>query len=169
MSEWFALTVSPWELIVRGTIVYLGLVLALRFLLRRDPGSMSTADILFIVLIADAAQNAMAGDYKSLGDGLVLVGTLVGWNVFLDWASYRSKAVRRVLEAPAVPLITDGKWLRRNLRREWITTDEVRAKLREQGIERIEEVKAAYLESSGELGVIRVDGARIKQRDSSVT
>lgn len=161
MVDWFALTVSPWELVVRGSVVYVGLVLTIRFLLRRDVGSMSVADVLFIVLIADAAQNAMSGEYKSMGDGLVLVGTLVGWNVLLDWITFRSSTARRLLEPPALPLISDGKWVRANLRREWITTDEVRSKLREHGVARLEEVKVAYLESSGELGVIRRDGKRL--------
>jgi uncharacterized membrane protein YcaP (DUF421 family) len=160
VADWFALTLSPWELVVRGSIIYLGLVLTVRFLLRRDVGSMSVADVLFIVLIADAAQNAMSGDYKSIGDGVVLVATLVAWNVFLDWLTYRSTVARRFLEPPALPLISDGKWVRANLKREWITTEEVQSKLREQGIEHLEEVKTAYLEPSGELGVIRRDRKR---------
>ena len=158
MGDWFALTLSPWELVVRGSVIYLGLVLTVRFLLRRDVGSMSVADILFIVLIADAAQNAMSAEYKSIGDGVVLIATLVAWNVLLDWITYRSTLARRFLEPPALPLIAEGKWVRANLKREWITTEEVQSKLREQGIEYLEEVKTAYLEPSGELGVIRRDG-----------
>ena len=157
MADWFALTMNPWELVIRGSIIYLGFILTLRFLLRRDVGTMSVADILFVVLIADAAQNAMSGEYKSIGDGAILVATLVAWNVLLDWASFRSKMIRRFLEPPAVPLIENGRWIRANLRREWITTDEILSKLRERGIEHIEEVEVAYLESSGELGVLRKD------------
>lgn len=157
MASWVSLTVNPVELLVRGTAVYLALILVTRFLLRRDVGSMSMADILFIVLVADAAQNAMSAEYRSLGDGAVLVGTLVAWNVALDWLSFRLRVVRWLVEPPAVPLIENGRWLRRNLKREWITTEEVLAKLREQGIPDITKVKVAYLEGSGELGVIRSD------------
>ncbi len=85
---------------------------------------MSVADVLFIVLIADAAQNAMSGEYKSIGDGSVLSATLVAWNVLLDWLTYR-----RFLEPPALPLIAEGTWVRANLKREWITTEEVQSKL----------------------------------------
>jgi len=60
MSDLFVWTVPPAELFLRGTLIYLGLVLCFPYLLRRDIGSMSTADLLFVVLIADAAQNAMA-------------------------------------------------------------------------------------------------------------
>jgi len=157
MEDLFAVTVNPLELFVRGTVIYLGLVFVVRFLLRRDVGSMSTADILFIVLVADAAQNAMAGEYKSLADGVVLVETLAAWNVLLDWLAYRSSVFRRLLEPPVLPLIKDGKLLRQNLKKEWITAEEVHSKLREAGVDDIEEVRLACLEPSGELGVIRFD------------
>jgi uncharacterized membrane protein YcaP (DUF421 family) len=157
MAEWFEFTVNPLELVVRGTLIYLGLILCVRFLLRRDVGSMGMADFLFIVLIADAAQNGMAGEYKSLGDALVLIGTIVLLNIALDLAAYKSESFRRFIEPRAVPLVKNGKWVRANLRKEWITTDEVLSKLREQGIDGISGVTAAYLESNGELGVIRAD------------
>lgn len=159
MADWFALTVNPLELVVRGTAIYLGLILTVRFLLRRDAGSMSVADLLFIVLIADAAQNAMAGGYRSIGDGFVLLATLVGWNVALDWLAFISPAFRGLVEPPALPLVRNGKMIRANLRKEWITPDEVLSKLREHGIEDVAQVKLAYLEASGELGVIRFDRA----------
>ena len=164
MVEWFALTVPPLELVVRGTVIYIGLVLTVRFILRRDVSSMSVADVLFIVLIADAAQNAMAGEYKSIGDGLVLLATLVGWNVALDWLTYRSEMFRRLLETPPLLLIEDGKFIRKNMQREWITAEEVQSKLRETGIASVTEVRVAYLEPSGELGVIRVDAAKPTNR-----
>src|SRR4030095_12656121 len=126
--------------------MYLGLVLTFRFILRRDVGSLGIPDVLFIVIVADAAQNAMSGEYKSIADGIVLVATLVFWNVALDWLAFLSPSVRRFIEPPAVPLIRDGKWVRRNLKHEWITTEEVLSKLREHGIEHISRVKIARLE-----------------------
>lgn len=157
MTDLFRFSMDPWELILRGTVMYLALVLVLRFILRRDVGSLGVADVLFIVLVADASQNAMAGDYRSIADGGVLVATLVAWNVLLDWLAYRYPAFRRLIEPPAVPLIRNGRWMRRNLRREWITADEISAKLREQGIDDIAKVKFLSLEPDGELGVIRLD------------
>ena len=157
MSSLFELTLPPVELVVRGTAMYLGLVLTFRFLLRRDVGSLGVPDVLFIVLIADAAQNAMAGEYKSIADGMLLVATLVFWNVALDWLAYHSRTMRKLIEPPSLPLIRNGKWIRRNLKSEWITTDEVLAKLRERGIQRISQVKIAKLEADGELGVVRDD------------
>ena len=100
MTDLFQFTLHPAELILRGSVIYLGLVLTFRFVLRRDVGSMGLPDILFIVLIADASQNAMAGEYKSITDGAILLGTLVFWNVALDWLSFRSPVFRRFIEPP---------------------------------------------------------------------
>lgn len=155
MAEWFHLTMNPWELVVRGSVMYVGLVLAVRFLLRRDIGSMNMADVLFIVIIADAAQNALSGGYQSIGDGAILVGTLVAWNIAFDWLSFHSRWMRRLIEPAPLQLIRDGRWIRPNLRRAWITTDEVLSKLRAQGIEDPSAVCRAFLEPDGELGVIR--------------
>jgi hypothetical protein len=108
IPELFAWTLPPTELIARGTLIYLGLVLCFRYLLRRDIGSMSTADLLFVVLIADAAQNAMAGEYKSVGDGAVLVATLIFWNVVLDWLALSQPAPSA--HPRAAPAAADREW-----------------------------------------------------------
>jgi uncharacterized membrane protein YcaP (DUF421 family) len=155
MADLLRLGVHPGELFFRGTVVYLGLVLVFRFILRRDVGTLGVPDILFVVLIADASQNAIAGEYRSITDGAVLVGTLIFWNLVLDWLAYKSRWFRKLTDPPTVPLITDGKWVRKNLRSQWITTDEVRSKLREQGVADIEAIKSLTLESDGEIGVIK--------------
>ena len=158
MPDWqelFALSVSPWELIIRGSTVYWFLVIVFRLVLRRDTGSVGIADILLLVIIADAAQNAMAGEYRSITDGLILVSTIIGWNVFIDWASYKSPWLRRLFEAKELQLVRDGRILRRNLRRERIAEAELMGKLREHGVEDVNEVKAAYIEPDGEISVIK--------------
>jgi uncharacterized membrane protein YcaP (DUF421 family) len=68
------------EIILRGSVTYLSIFLLMRFGLKRESGSIGTADLLMVVMIADAAQNAMAGEYKSITDGLILVGTILFWN-----------------------------------------------------------------------------------------
>ena len=125
VSDLFGLSVPPWELMVRGTLTYWFLFAVFRFVLRRDVGSVGIADVLLLVLIADASQNAMSGGYETVSDGAVLVGTIVGWNYLLDWATYRFTAVRRIVGPPALMLVRDGKALRRNLRQEFITLDEL--------------------------------------------
>ena len=143
------------ELILRGTIMYLMLLAALRVLVRRHIGSLNLMDLLLIVLIADAAQNAMAAEYRSITEGLVLCGTLIRWNYLLDWAAFKSTIVAKLLEPSPLPLVRDGQIQRRNLRRELITKDELLSQLREQGVEDLAEVGLAYIEPDGAFSVIK--------------
>ncbi len=152
----FGFGMDPLELVVRGTAVYWFLFLLFRFVLRRDAGSMGIADILLVVLIADASQNAMSGGYQTLADGLVLVSTIAGWNWLIDWAGYRFRAVRQFLEAAPVVLVRHGNLVRRNLRREMISTPELMALLREHGVTKLAEVNFARMEGDGQISVIRV-------------
>jgi uncharacterized membrane protein YcaP (DUF421 family) len=151
----FRITVDPLEIVVRGTVMYWFLFALFRFVLRRDVGSIGIADVLLVVLIADASQNAMAGGYESITDGCVLVATIAGWNYALDWAAFHVPALRRIVEPPPLALIRHGTMVRKNMRRELVTVDELRAKLRAQGIEKFEQVKLAFMESDGEISVIR--------------
>lgn len=151
LAELFTFTLNPLEIIVRGSAVYWFLFALFRFVLRRDVGSIAIADVLLLVMIADAAQNAMAGEYKSIVDGCLLVATIAGWNYALDWGSYHFKPVRRFVEAAPLLLVRDGLMLRGNMRREFITREELEAKLRAAGIARLSEVRRAFLENDGEI------------------
>ncbi len=146
---------NPLELVVRGTLMYWFLFLLFRFVLRRDVGSIAVADVLLLVLIADASQNAMAGGYETVSDGVVLVATIAGWNWLFDWAAFRFDRVRRFLEAKPLQLVIDGKIQRRNMRKEMISTEELMAALREQGVDALEKVRLATMESDGEITVVK--------------
>lgn len=153
-------TVPPLELFLRGTIMFWFLFLIFRLVLRRDIGSASVTDFLFVVILGDAAQNAMIGEGTSVSDGMVLVSTLVLWNYTIDALSYRYPAIDRLVSARKLCLIRDGKLQRRNLRKEFITVDEVHEKIREEGLEHIEQVKMMYMESDGEISIIKREDVR---------
>jgi uncharacterized membrane protein YcaP (DUF421 family) len=149
------------EIFVRGTVTYVGLFAILRFFLKRQSGVIGIADLLVIVLIADAAQNAMAAEYKSITEGALLVLTIVFWNFALDWLGYHFPVFRRFTRPPPLPLIKDGRFLRRNMRQEMITTEELMSQLRQQGIEDPSKVKKAYIEGDGRISIICHDGGNV--------
>jgi uncharacterized membrane protein YcaP (DUF421 family) len=154
-AQLFTFQVSPLELMVRGSLIYWFLFLMFRFVLRRDAGSLGIADVLLVVLVADAAQNAMAGGYDTVSEGVVLVLTLMGWNLALDWASFRWPAVRRFAEPPPLLLIDRGRVIARNLRREHISREELDAQLRLAGVDGVSQVRKAYLEGDGAFSVLK--------------
>jgi uncharacterized membrane protein YcaP (DUF421 family) len=154
-GEIFGLSVSPWELVIRGTAMYLFLFLLFRVVIRRRIGAVGMADVLILVIIADAAQNGMSGEYRSVTDGAILIGTIVFWNVAIDWLNYRVPALQNWLEAPPLLLVHDGRLLHRNLRHEFVTEQELKSKLREKGVEDLSEVAKAHMESDGSISVIK--------------
>jgi uncharacterized membrane protein YcaP (DUF421 family) len=151
----FVPTIGMAEIVLRGTIMYLGLFAVLRFMGRRQAGNFGPADLLVIVLIADAAQNGLGKEYGSVTEGLVLVLTIVGWEYLIDWLQFRYPALRPILTAPSLTLIEDGRLNQVNLRHELLSEDELRAQLREKEVVTYEEVKLAKLEGDGRLSVIK--------------
>lgn len=142
------------ELVVRGTLMYFALFITLRFL-RRGVGGIGITDLLLIVIIADAAQNGMSGDYKSVSEGIILVSTIAAWDLALDFLGFNSPTIERILRPRPLPLVKNGEILRRNMKRELVTEDELFSQLRQQGILDISEVKEARLEGDGKLSIIK--------------
>jgi uncharacterized membrane protein YcaP (DUF421 family) len=165
-QQLFGIHVPLAEIVVRGSAIYWFLFLIFRFALRRDVGAVGIADVLLLVLIADASQNAMAGGYSSITEGLLLVSTIVGWNWLLDWVSAKSSLVARLVAPAPLVLIRNGRVHRDNLRREMLSLDDLKSRLRLQGIERVADVKVARLEEDGQISVIRQAGGDRERRSS---
>jgi len=153
-SSVFSFSLSPVELVVRGTAMYWFIFILLRVAGRRDMGSLGVADMLVLVLLADAAGNGMAGNYQSVPDGMVLVATLIGWTVLIDRLAYFFKPIGKLLVADKVCLVIDGEMCRRNMRKEYITKEELYSELRQKGIDDLSRVRRAYIEADGNISVI---------------
>ena len=150
----FRLETPLLEIVLRGSLVYLGLFVMLRVVLKREAGTVGITDLLVIVLLADAAQNALADDYTSIPDGLLLVATILFWSFALDWLGYRSPRLRRFVRPEPLPLVRDGRLLRGNMRKELITEEELLGAIRLQGVDDLAEVRAAYMEADGRISVV---------------
>jgi uncharacterized membrane protein YcaP (DUF421 family) len=163
----FELRTPVLEIFVRGSVMYLMLFLLLRVVVKRETGTTGTTDLLVLVLIADAAQNAMAGEYTSITDGLILVAVIIGWSYLLDFLALRSRTAAKLIRPRPLRLIRDGKVMHRNLRQEMVRPEELEGLLREQGIEDVDEVWEAWMESDGQFSVITREThshSRAKQR-----
>lgn len=145
------------ETLIRGTLVYLALFILLRFILKRQSGMVGITDLLVVVLLADASQNALADDYRSIPDGILLTGTIIFWSYALNWLGYRFPKIQKLVHPPALLLVKDGKIQRRNMRKELITQDELMTMLREQGINDLSQAAEVYMEGDGQISVVTVD------------
>lgn len=148
------------ENIIRASSIYLLLVLLLRFLPNRKSGSLGPSDLLVIVLLATVVTGALNKDVSSITDAVVMVATIVAWSFITDILANQVPVLRRLVHSAPVEVVRDGEVLPRNLRREFMTDEELRAQLRLQGVENEADVAHAYIEHDGRMSVIRKDGAR---------
>jgi len=149
----FKMEVSILELILRGSILYLGLLFLMRIMPRRTGGELTNVDLIFIVLIAHAAGHSL-GEYTSISEGFIVIITLILWNYMVNWLSFRVPLIEKLFSAPPIKIIRSGKMLKRNMRREFITEEELKESLHKKGIDSILQVKAAYVESDGSITFI---------------
>ena len=148
------------EIVLRTAIVYLFLVVVLRVTGKREVGQMSILELIVILIISDAVQNSMVGENTTVWGGLVAVLTLLGLDAVLRTLTGRSKRLRRAIEGEPRLLVRDGRLLTRALREERLEPADVRAAIRAQGLERVEDVHIAVLETDGSISVIPKAGGR---------
>lgn len=161
----FVPTESVVEVIIRGSLMYLGMFALLR-IFRRQAGAVGIADMLVIVVIADAAQNGMAGDSKSVTEAMILIATIVLWDYLFDWLGFRSPFFDRLLAPKELLLVDNGKVIKEHLDREMIAEDELLSQLRQQGVDDLSKVKKCYLERNGHFSVLIDGGSASKPKDN---
>ena len=155
LGDMFEFTMPPLQLVLRGSLMFWFLFVLFRFVLRRDIGSVGVSDFLFVVILGDAAQNAMIGEGTSVADGMLLISTLAAWNFLMDWACWRFPVVERFANGRRLCLARQGRLVRKAMRREFISEEELMGKLHEAGLERLDQARAVYLEPDGEIAVIK--------------
>ena len=160
-QEIFVPSSSIAEIVIRGTVIYLALFLTMRFLPRRTIGTMSASDLLIVVLIADAVQNGMSDDYKSVTEGIALAATIFGWATFIDWLDYKLPHWH-ISAGKEKPVIEKGKILKENLDSSLMTEDELLSQLRLHGQESPATVRKAFVEGDGHISVILESGALVE-------
>jgi uncharacterized membrane protein YcaP (DUF421 family) len=159
-SQVFGISTPPLEVVVRGTVMYLSIFLILRVVFKRESGGTGITDLLVVVLIADAAQNGMAGEYRSVTEGLLLVATIIFWSGLLNALAFRFQPFRKVVRHKPLVLVRDGCLLRGNMAKELVTDSELFSQLREQGLTGLSQVRLARMEPDGKLSVTRYEPER---------
>lgn len=143
------------EKIIRPIAVYAFLVVMLRLGGLREIAQMNAFDLVVLLTISNAVQNAIIGDDNSLLGGFIGGATLVFTNLLVVRFLYHHPKLERLVEGEPVLLVKDGRLLHKNLERELITEEELAAAVRRQGIERIEDCAEVILETSGAISVVQ--------------
>ncbi|MBA2381230.1 MAG: DUF421 domain-containing protein [Chloroflexi bacterium] len=138
----------------RTAVVYVCLLLGFRFLGKRETGQLSTLDLVVLLVISNAVQNAMVGENTSLLGGLLAAGVILALDLLLHTAADRWPAFRNALDGEPTLLVEEGKVLSKNLRDEGISERELGLALRQNQLLRPEEARYVFLETNGLISVI---------------
>jgi len=141
-------------IIGRSVAVYLFIIIAIHLFGKKEIAQLSVPDLVFILLISNAVQNAMVGPSTSLDGGLIAAAALFTINYLFKLVMYRSKKARDLVEGNAVMLIYNGKIIDRNLKATKITVEELNASIREHGVEHLRDVDLAVFEVDGNISVL---------------
>ena len=146
--------ISIAEKLLRSVAVYLFLLVAFRLTGKRQVGQLTPFDLVLLLLISNVVQNAVIGNDNSLGGGLLGAVAILALNRLVVEITYRSKRLRRLLEATPTILVHNGKVWQANLARERVTMDDLLAALRRNGVADVAHVRVAVLEENGGISVI---------------
>ena len=145
------------DLVLRTVFVFLLILIVTRAVGRRELSSMEPFDLILLVVIGDLVQQGVTqSDYSITGATTVIV-TMASLVVGTAYLSFRFKRLRPLLEGGPVLLISEGRLLERNLRRQRMTVEELRAEARQQSIGSLEDIRYAVLETNGKLSFVTGD------------
>ena len=156
-DEMFDLAMPWWALVLRACIVYFTLLALIRASGKRTMGQFTPFDMLLVVLLGNAVQNALLGQDTSVGGGLLLASTLLILNWLVGLVSARSARMEALVEGVPVLLAHDGKVYKDVLRRELISRADFDKAMRESGCEDIEDIRTAVLETNGHITLVTRD------------
>ena len=147
------------DLVARALIAFLFVLLLTRVVGRRELSSLQPFDLILLVMIGDLVQQGVTQNDFSI-TGMLLVGSTIGLlTVLVSWTSFRFPRLRPVLDGEPVIVVQDGEPIRKNLDRNRLTLDELRAAARQEQIASLDDVQWAVLETSGRISFIPKDRA----------
>jgi len=153
----FEMSMPWWEFVLRAVIVYVVLLAMIRLSGKRTMGQFTAFDMLLIVLLGNAVQNALLGKDTSMTGGLLLAATLIVLNWCVGFVTARSRTAERLLEGAPVLLARNGHVYRDVLRRELVSRDDFAKAMREAGCSDVERVHLALLETDGHITIVLRD------------
>ena len=149
----WTLSVAWWELIVRAVIVYAVLIILLRITGKRQVGQLAPFDLVLLLVLSNAVQNAMNGGDNSVTGGIISAVTLISLNFLTGWLTYRSKRLEVLIEGQPEVLIHNGRLFEDVMARAQLTHHELNAALRQEGCLSVADVHCAILENNGTITV----------------
>jgi uncharacterized membrane protein YcaP (DUF421 family) len=145
------------SIVLSSTAVYFFIVLAIRLFGKTEIAQLSVTDLVFIMLLSNAVQNAMVGSDTSLAGGLTAAASLFAMNAIFKECAYRIPWFGKLVQGESLMLVYQGKVINANMRKARLTTNELMEAIREHGVADIADVNLAVLEVDGNISVLSND------------
>jgi uncharacterized membrane protein YcaP (DUF421 family) len=155
------------QIVVRATVMFLFLWIALRAMGRKELAGMSAFELIILVILGDLVQQSVTSQDNSIAGAIIAVSTIILWMLLFSYSSFRFGRAQKLLEGEPVILIRNGRVQRKMLEYERLTEDELKDEARGQGIADLTQVELGILESDGAFSFIRYDEARTGVTKSS--
>ena len=161
----FTLAIPGWDIVLRTAAIYLVILIGLRLADKREIGQMTVFDLVVLLLIANAVQNAMVGPDTSLAGGILAAVVLLALNAVVARLRLRWPRLRRIVEGSPTLLVLRGEVIADHMRREGLDQETLEAALREHGVADLSDVEMAVLEIDGSISVVPTGGTtkRVKR------
>lgn len=146
------------EAVIRPILMYVFLLLTFSIAGKRSMSEMNTFDMVTLLIISEATQNALVGQDNSITHALLVIVSLVSCSVAFSWLKSRKPMVEQALQGGPVILVHDGRLLRDRMKASFVDEQDILSSARsEQGLERLDQIKYAILETSGQISIIAKD------------
>jgi uncharacterized membrane protein YcaP (DUF421 family) len=155
--HWWMPEIPVGEKIVRSLVVYLFLLVMFRLLGKREVAQMTVFDLIVLLILSNVLQNAMIGPDNSVIGGLIGATSILAINWVVGRAAFSSRWFERTVEGVPILLVHGGQLIDQNMRRVGISREELLSDLRSEGVFALQDVRAAVLEPSGKLSVLKSD------------
>lgn len=143
------------ESVIRGAAIYAVLLIIVRLSGRRTLSQMTPFDLVLILIVAETTQQALLGDDFSLVNAAVLIITLFVMDIGLSYVKRRSGRVERILDGAPILLVSHGEPDGKVLAGARLSAEDILEAAREkQGLERMDQIRFAVLETTGEISII---------------
>jgi uncharacterized membrane protein YcaP (DUF421 family) len=135
--------------------MYFFLLFAFSMAGKRSMAEMDTFDMITLLIISEATQNALVGNNQSFTYALMVITTLIACTVFMAWLKARKPRVEQVLQGGPIILVENGRLFRQNMKAAYVDEQDILSAARQaQAIERLDQIKFAILETSGQISII---------------
>jgi uncharacterized membrane protein YcaP (DUF421 family) len=154
--------VPLWEIAARSALIYCAIVIGLRLFGKREIGQFTIFDLVLVLLIANAVQPAMTGPDFSATGGLVIILVLLALNLLVALIRLKVPFARKLLEGTPTIIARDGAWIDAAMDRSGVIMDDAMMALREHGIDKIDDVLLAVLETDGSISVVPTEATLLR-------